>query len=66
MDMGITDWIDIVLLLAGCATLIVGYRRDNRKIMLVAAILLLCSCAFTSFATGFADGVQDAMESRES
>jgi len=54
--------IDIVLMVAGFATLVVGYRRDDRKIMLVAAILLFLSCALTDFASGFAEGLEAGTE----
>lgn len=63
--MDAADVIDIVLMVAGFATLVVGYRRDNRKIMLAAAILLFLSGALTGFTSGVVDGIADGMEQQQ-
>jgi len=40
--------------------LVVGYRRNHRNLMLVAAILLLLSCALTQGAAAFNEGFLQA------
>lgn len=48
--------LEIGLLLAGLATLVVGYRRDRRNVLLAAALLLLASGTLGNFVHGFQDG----------
>ncbi|MEX2498375.1 MAG: hypothetical protein WD397_05820 [Wenzhouxiangellaceae bacterium] len=55
--MNIANLIDVALLISGLIVLVIGYRSNNRNLLLLAAILLLFSCALTEFATGFAEGL---------
>lgn len=48
--------LEIVLLIAGIGTLVVGYRRNHRNLMLSAALLLLASGALPEAVRGFSDG----------
>lgn len=48
--------LEIVLLIAGIGTLVVGYRRHHRNLMLSAALLLLASGALPEAVRGFSDG----------
>lgn len=47
---------EVLVLLAGLASLVVGYRRNRRNVMLVAALLMFASVAGPQFAKGFNDG----------
>lgn len=47
---------EIICLLAGVASLVVGYRRNRRNVMLLAAVLLFASSAGPQMAQGFRDG----------
>ena len=48
--------LEIVLLIAGIGTLVAGYRRHHRNLMLSAALLLLASGALPEAVRGFSDG----------
>ncbi len=58
--MSIAYWIDLILLVAGIIVLVIGYRRNHRNLMLIAAILLLLSGTLTDAATGFAAGFSES------
>lgn len=62
--MDFANVIDVALMIAGFATLVVGYRRDDRKIMLAAAILLFLTGTMTEFSRGFAAGIEEGIEQR--
>jgi lipoprotein signal peptidase len=48
--------VQIVLLLAGLALLVVGYRRDHRRMLAAAAIVLVLAGAMPDFIDGLAHG----------
>jgi len=50
----------LVLLLVGLVILVVGYRRNNRNILLGAALLMLASVAVPEMVEGFQEGYSDA------
>lgn len=49
-------YLEISLFVIGVALLIVGYRRNRRNVMLVAAILLYLSGAVGDFVKGVQEG----------
>ena len=55
------DYLQIALLAAGIALLVVGYRKDRRNQLLLAAILLFLAGALGEFATGFMQGYNEAL-----
>lgn len=52
--------LEVVLLVAGVVTLVVGYRRNARNVMLAAALMLLCFGALGSFLQGVEDGYESS------
>lgn len=54
-------YLEVALLLAGLVLLVLGYRRDRRKILLVAAILLFFAGSIRPLASGFAKGWADGL-----
>ena len=54
--------IQITLLVLGIALLIGGYRKNNRNVLVVAAIVLFASAAMESFVSGFKEGFSRARE----
>ena len=46
---------EVVLLVTGLVALVIGYRKDNRKVLLCAALLLLASGSFSQVVSGFND-----------
>lgn len=50
------DAVNYVLLAAGLAALVLGYRRSNRNMLLCAGLLLLAFNGVEDFADGFAAG----------
>ncbi|WP_127564179.1 hypothetical protein [Stenotrophomonas indicatrix] len=50
------DVVNYTLLAAGLVTLVLGYRRSNRNMLLCAGVLLLAFNAVEDFANGFAEG----------
>lgn len=53
-------WLDIALVVAGFIVLVIGYRRNDRKLLLTAALLLFLTGTLSSFSRGFADGLKQA------
>ena len=49
-------FLEIGLFVIGIAFLAIGYRKDNRNLMLTAAIVLFLSGALSSAVEGFIDG----------
>lgn len=56
--------LDITLAVAGFVVLVVGYRRNDRKILLAAAILLFLTGTLSEFSRGFAEGFEQRIEQR--
>jgi len=52
-----TDIIAYLLEIIGLVLLILGYRRNNRKLMLAAALCLWLGAGMSDFMRGFLDGV---------
>ena len=52
------SYVEIVLLLVGICLLVLGYRRNSRNVLLVAALLLLAAGTFRGFTQGFLDGLR--------
>ena len=50
-------YLQLLLLAAGVALLAIGYRRNDRKLMLVAAIVLFLAGSGVQFVTGFVEGL---------
>lgn len=55
-------WLDITLAIAGFVVLMIGYRRNSRKLLLAAALLLFLTGTLSEFSRGYADGVGQAIE----
>ena len=49
-------YFEIALFVAGLTLLIAGYRKNQRNVLLVAAVLLFLSGAVESFVEGFQEG----------
>lgn len=49
-------WLELVLVVAGFAVLVVGFRRNNRNILLAAGIVLFLSGALPDFVRGVEAG----------
>ena len=49
-------FLEIGLFVIGIAFLVIGYRKDNRNLMLTAAIVLFLSGALSNAVEGFIDG----------
>jgi len=56
------DVLDFAFAIAGFVLLVIGYRRNDRKLLLVAALLLFLAGTASEFARGFADGFKQGME----
>lgn len=50
------DFVEIALLVAGVAVLVIGYRRNDRNLLLAAASLLLLAGALGGMVEGFLEG----------
>ncbi|QNN48224.1 hypothetical protein H9L17_12765 [Thermomonas brevis] len=50
------DFVELALLVAGVAVLVIGYRRNDRNLLLAAAILLLLAGALGGMVEGFLEG----------
>lgn len=48
--------IPLLCFVAGAAALVVGFKRKNRAILSIAAVLWLASGTWSDFAIGFGDG----------
>lgn len=57
------DYVEIALLLAGFALLVLGYRRNRRGWLVAATLLLFLSGNLRPFAQGVADGWASAGQS---
>lgn len=49
-------YVEIALLVLGVILLVVGYRKNNRNILVLSALVLLVSACINQFALGFKDG----------
>jgi lipoprotein signal peptidase len=49
-------YLEIALFVVGLIVLVVGYRKNQRNVLLTAAILLFLSGALGSAVDGFSDG----------
>ena len=49
-------YVEIALLVLGVILLVVGYRKNNRNILVLSALVLLVSACIYQFALGFKDG----------
>jgi len=54
--------IEVTLLVLGIALLIVGYRKNNRNVLVTAAVILFLSAGIDSFVSGFKEGFSSARE----
>ncbi|SFK46951.1 hypothetical protein [Rhodanobacter glycinis] len=54
-------YVQLVLLVVGATLLVIGYRRNARKLMLAAAIALFLTGSGAQFATGFAQGLHQGI-----
>ncbi len=54
------DYLTITLLVNGLVVLVIGYRKNNRNVLLVSAILLLAAGALPEFIAGYQDGFNGA------
>ncbi len=46
----------IIFLVTGIVLLVIGYRKDNRKLMLIAAIILFLASGFEDYVLSFIEG----------
>lgn len=51
------NYLTILLLAIGLAVLVIGYRKNNRNILLLSALLLLAAGALPDFVAGYLDGL---------
>ncbi|EIL98381.1 hypothetical protein AB7849_02790 [Rhodanobacter sp. 115] len=54
-------YLQLLLLVIGVALLVVGYRRNERKLMLVAAIVLFLAGSGAQLVTGFVEGLHQGI-----
>ncbi|MDR7191319.1 hypothetical protein [Luteimonas terrae] len=54
------DALQIGLLVVGLTLLVIGYRRNNRNLLLGAAVVLLACGAIPEFVAGFHAGVSSS------
>lgn len=52
-------YVELVFLVVGFCLLLLGYRRNDRNMMLAAAVLLLAVGTIGDFSQGLADSVRD-------
>jgi|GEM_PF-1737276 len=52
---------EVIALLAGIVTLVIGYRRNHRNMMLAAAMLMLFCVAGPDLVRGFEAGIAGHM-----
>jgi len=50
-------WLVLLGLILGIGLLIIGYRKNDRNIMLIAALLILVVSGIEGFSAGFFDGL---------
>jgi len=50
------DFVELALLVGGVAVLVIGYCKNNRNLLLAAAILLLLAGALGGMVEGFLEG----------
>ena len=51
--------ISLSLFIAGAAALVVGFKRNHRALLSIAAVLWLASGTWSDFAGGFKEGLKD-------
>jgi len=59
-------YVELGLVLIGVLLLVIGYRKNNRNILFVAAIAMFVSGSIGDFAHGFANGYLDGSASTSS
>jgi disulfide bond formation protein DsbB len=59
-------YVEITLFVVGLVLLIVGYRKNRRNVLLVAAIVLFLSGALGSFVKGYKDGYSGSRNAHSS
>lgn len=57
-------YLQLLLFATGVTLLAVGYRRDERKTMLVAAVVLFLAGSGGQFVTGFVEGLHHGVADR--
>ena len=57
-------YLEILLFVIGLALIIAGYRKNNRNILLAAAIAWLAAGAPPNFMTGVEEGFQAGVDTR--
>jgi hypothetical protein len=58
------DVLEYVLLAVGVICLVIGYRRNSRNILLVAALVLFAAAGLRGFVDGFVDGYSGPLASQ--
>ncbi len=56
----IMHYLEIVMFVVGVVLLVYGYRKNNRNILLTAAITLFVSAGIESFAAGVSEGIAES------
>lgn len=54
------DYIELTLLVIGAVALFLGYRKNQRNVLLTAAIVLFLAGTVGDFGRGFTAGITDA------
>lgn len=52
------SYVEVALFIVGAAALVFGYRKNQRNVLLLAAILLFLAGTVGDFTRGFASGLQ--------
>lgn len=58
-------YVEIALFIVGLVMLVVGYRKNQRNVLLTAATLLFLAGTLGSIASGFSDGYNQARPQAE-
>ena len=53
--------VSIILYVSGIVLLVIGYRKNNRDLMLIAAIILLLAGGLDDIGKDFLDGLRDGL-----
>jgi phosphatidylglycerophosphate synthase len=57
--------LSLSLFIAGAAALVVGFKRNHRAILSIAAVLWLASGTLSDFVDGFKDGLKQGASAME-